>query len=88
MRLMCVNTILQLTHRKKKLLKSLNPLIVSMKNDTFVLEKQRKVKRKDFSLTTYRFGLFTAIFFFFLDNSKLKPESGHATSISNAKNTT
>lgn len=60
-----------------------------MKNDTFVLEKQRKVKRKDFSLTTYRFGLFTAIFFFFfLDNSKLKPESGHATSISNAKNTT
>lgn len=63
MRLMCVNTILQLTHRKQ-LLKSLNPVIVSMKNDTFVLEKQRKVKRKDFSLTTYRFGLFTAIFFF------------------------
>lgn len=87
MRLMCVNTILRLTHRKK-LLKSLNPLIVSMKNDTFVLEKQRKVKKKDFSLTTYRFGLFTAIFFFFLDNSKLKPESGHATSISKAKNTT
>lgn len=63
MRLMCVNTILQLTHRKKTF-KKFNPLIVSMKNDTFVLEKQRKVQRKDFSLTTYRFGLFTAIFFF------------------------
>lgn len=82
-----LDIILQLTHRTTfKKFKSIDCLHKKMIPSFW--KKESKVKRKNFSLTTYLFCLICCNFFLFLDNSKLKLKSGHATSILNPKNTT